>query len=108
GLEVGQKVENEVIAKRCWNAAGVKVKKGESYEITATGKWTDKTHESSASGYNSPNLIMKGLEKTKRVANAPWFCLIASVHPNQGLEFRYSDAAGMVTNFFDEVVSHAV
>lgn len=107
-LEVGQEGEKDVIARRCWNSTGMKVRKGERYDVTATGEYHDKEHVTSAAGFESPNFLMRRLEGTKRVAQAPWFCVIACVHPSSGLEFRHSSGGNLMTDFYDELLGRSV
>jgi hypothetical protein len=107
-LEVGQHIEKEVLARHCWNTVGIAVQKGERYDVTATGTWKDKDHESTAAGDPAPNRLMRRFDGTKRVAQAPWFCLIAAVHPSHTLEFQHSDAINGLTDFVVETLGRSV
>jgi len=107
-LELEQEIVREVLAQKCWTAAGIQVKKGERYQITAPGEWVDKIHKCSPAGYESPNLVLKGFEAARRLAKAHWFCLIACVHPSPRLEFEHSDTANMLTDFFTESLSRSI
>jgi hypothetical protein len=93
-LEVGQHVETEVLARKCWNTVGIAVQKGERYGVTATGTWKDKDHESTAAGAPAPHWLMRRFDGSKCVAQAPCFCLIAAVHPSRMLEFQQGQATG--------------
>ena len=107
-LEVGQHVEKDVLARNCWNTVGIAVKKDERYDVTATGTWKDKDHESTAAGDPAPNWFMRRFDATKRVAQAPWFCLIAAVHPSRTLEFQHSDATNGLTDLVVETLGRAI
>jgi hypothetical protein len=107
-LAVGQRVEQEVLAQKCWNTVGVAVQQGERYDVTATGTWKDKDHESTAAGDLAPPWFMRRFDGTKRVAQAPWFCLIAAVHPSRMLEFQHSDTTNGLTDLVVETLGHAV
>lgn len=106
-LEVEQKIDRDVIAQKCWNTVGIVVKQGERYDITATGQWQDKEYTATAAGYDSPNWFMRRFEHTRRVAKAPWFSLIAAVHPSHRLEFEQADT-NMMTDLFVETFSHSI
>jgi Uncharacterized alpha/beta hydrolase domain (DUF2235) len=106
-VEVGQTKSMNVIAQKCWNTVGLVVKQGERYTITATGQWQDKEYQATAAGYASPNWFMQRFEHTRRVAQAPWFSLIAAVHPSHRLEFEQADT-NMVTDFFVETLGHSI
>lgn len=106
-LKENEEVEDDVFAQNCWNAVQLEVKKGERYEIVASGKWKDKDYEAPASGYESPNDLMKRLEGTRRVKDKPWFCLIACVHKDPTLESRNPDAGNMVTGILQSL-THSV
>lgn len=106
-LEVGQKCDLDVIAQKCWNTVGIVVKQGERYDITATGEWQDKEYTATAAGYDSPNWFMRRFEHTRRVAKAPWFSLIAAVHPSHRLEFEQADT-NMLTDLVVETFSHTI
>jgi hypothetical protein len=107
-LEVGQEVGVEVEARKCWNAVGIAVKKGERYEIAATGKYTDNEHECTADGFESSNWLLRRFEGTKRVPRVPWFSLIAAVHPSRTLESEDSEASNLLTDIFAETFSRSV
>ncbi len=106
-LAVGQHVEQEVLAQKCWNTVGIAVQKGERYDVTATGTWRDKDHESTAAGDPAPNWFMRRFDGAKRVAQAPWFCLIAAVHRSRTLEFQHADATNVLTDFIVETLGRA-
>ena len=107
-LAVGQRVEKEVLAQKCWNTVGIAVQKGERYDITATGTWKDKDHECTAAGDPAPPWFMRRFDAIKRVVQAPWFCLMAAVHPSRTLEFQYVDTTGGLTDLVVETLDRAV
>jgi uncharacterized protein (DUF2235 family) len=90
-----------VFSQKWWNATRVQVFKGETYSITATGEYLDKSTCCSADGYESPNRLMRWMESARRVEQAPWFALIAAVHADADLEARNPDAANMLTGAFE-------
>jgi hypothetical protein len=51
---------------------------------------------------------MRRFDGTKRVAQAPWFCLIAAVHRSRTLEFQHADATNVLTDFMVETLGRAV
>jgi hypothetical protein len=107
-LEAGQQIDKVVESQNCWNTVGIAVKQGERYDITATGNYQDNEHESSAAGFESPNWLMRRFEGTRRLANAPWFCLVACVHPSRVLEFQHSDTTTLFTDLVAETFSRSI
>ena len=87
---------------------GIAVQKGVCYDVTATGTWKDKDHESTAAGDPAPNWFMRRFDRTKRVVQAPWFYLIAAVHPSRTLEFQHSDTTNGLTDLVVETLGGAV
>lgn len=83
-LAPGKSVIVEVFAARWWNSTGLEVSAGESYRITAKDKWTDWHYTTDADGYEKRNL--RPLCWARRVRDAPWFRLIASVAHDPTLE----------------------
>lgn len=97
----------DVFAQNCWNALGIEVKQGESYQISASGAWTDKSCQATANGYVSPNRVMKIAEKIRRVEDKPWFYLIACIHPDAALEVHNPNAGNVLQGFW-ESWTHAI
>jgi len=77
-LDVGPPRTVEVQADKKHNDVGIDVKKGEQYSIEATGTWCDtKKHCHGPEGYTAESLSK--WEKLRRVKDAQWFTLIASI-----------------------------
>lgn len=87
-LGVGSHVDVIVFANKWWNSAGIEVRAGEVYRFKAEGTWTDKQNAADARGYASNSRILRLLEATRRLDEAPWFALVAEVHPDLALELR--------------------
>ncbi|WP_181880975.1 DUF2235 domain-containing protein [Crenobacter cavernae] len=107
-LAPGEALRDYVFANCCWNATGIAVSAGERYRIDAPdGTWKDKDHTVSASGYDSPNPIMKAAEGMRRLEDAPWFCLVACVNADATLESHNPDAGNAVTGMIQSL-THSV
>jgi uncharacterized protein (DUF2235 family) len=102
-LEPEASVQDEAFAQKCWNALGLEVWRGERYEISASGQWTDRNYQATAEGYPSPNLLLRAFEGSRRVQDANWFCLIACVNPDPGLESHNPDAGNLVTGLAQSI-----
>jgi len=103
-LEPGESVQDEAFAQNCWSSLGLGVHKGERYEISAEGEWSDKQYRATASGYASPNLLLRLSEGSRRVEQADWFRLIACVHPESNLEARNPDAGNLLTGLVQSMI----
>lgn len=107
-LQVGQDITLEVEAHSCWNRTGIAVQPGEQYDITAAGQYLDNEYVCTTDGFESPNWLMRRFERSRRVENAPWFKLIASVHPSPILEGQQPETTNVVTNLFKETFHQSI
>lgn len=96
-LAVGETKEDLwVFTEKWWNATLLLVRKGERYRVTASGEVFDASIPSGPDGYPSgARWQLKLMERTRRVRDANWFCLIACVHDNKALEARNADTHNM-------------
>ncbi len=99
----GDAQECPVFALKWWNAAGLQVRRGEQYEISASGEWTDKATVTSPAGYPSDGWVLRLVENSRRVESAPWFTLIAAIHPDADLEAKNPTTHNMVTGGVESV-----
>ncbi|WP_417069782.1 DUF2235 domain-containing protein [Niveibacterium terrae] len=102
--EPGKCFDCIVFAQKWWNAAGLEVRAGECYQISADGVWTDKTSPVDARGYASNSRILHLLEASRRVEDAPWFALVAAIHPDLALELKNPTAGNFVSGEVESLV----
>jgi len=102
-LKLGESRNVTVFAQNWWNASGICLNIGDQYEISATGKWIDRTNSTSAEGYPSSSIALKLFEGSRRVEKAPWFALIAAVHSDSGLEGNNPDSGNFMLGIFESI-----
>ena len=61
------------------------IENGKTYRFSASGKWTDLFHKSSATGYSAAYL--KWFERWRRVPDAKWFSVIGQIDDLQDTQF---------------------
>lgn len=103
-LPVGDSDSSVVFAQKWWNAAGLEVKAGERYRITAAGTWTDRDNSADARGYSSTNFMMRFAESSRRLESALWFALIAAVNEDVALELKNPTSGNFVTGGMESFV----
>ena len=94
-----------VYAHKWWNASGVEVDVGERYRIEASGAWVDKEIPAGADGYESKAWLLHLAESSRRMAERPWFSLVAAIHPLPDLEANNPDSENMLTGFIESTIS---
>lgn len=106
-LTAGAERPAVVQAIKAWNATGVQVRSGDRYAVTVQpghDTWHDDQICSGPEGYASSSTWLRLGESARRVGNAPWFSLVAAVHPSPGLETRNPDEAHLVTGWIKSFV----
>jgi len=83
-LAVDQSLTVDVLADRWWNAAGIEVGPGETYAVTASGKWFDASIGCDASGWDGLNLFAP----LRRLPGKNWFHLCLAVSDEYDLELH--------------------
>jgi hypothetical protein len=88
-LAVNESFSFSVIAKERFNNSGLKLIKGHTYLITATGTWKDGSCQTTdAAGFTSGEcnssvpgtyLLLKNTEHLRRDKNQNWFCLVGEL-----------------------------
>ena len=78
-LNVGDTVEFGIFALLRWNDTALKMLKGESYALTADGKWYDATIKSDANGYTSNLLRHRLTARFRRSPKQNWFLLMGAL-----------------------------
>jgi hypothetical protein len=78
-LKVGDTVEFGIFALLRWNDTALKMLKGESYTLTADGKWYDATIKSDANGYTSDLLRHRLTARFRRSPKQNWFLLMGAL-----------------------------
>lgn len=78
-LNVGDTVEFGIFALLRWNDTALKMLKGESYVLTAAGKWYDATIKTDANGYPSDRLRHRLMARFRRSPNQNWFFLMGAL-----------------------------
>ena len=86
-LKVGDTVEFGIFALLRWNDTALQMLKGESYLLTADGKWYDATIKSDANGYTSNLLKHRLTARFKRSPKQDWFLLMGSLSMDDGKAF---------------------
>src|SRR6185436_6493183 len=66
---------------------GIMLKANRRYELVATGTWHDAGIETGPDGYDSANLLQRGTEHQRRMADAHWFALIGALDRRKETEF---------------------
>jgi hypothetical protein len=64
-------------SKAKWNRTGIRVTAGTTYRLTASGQWSDASHDCGPDGYDDPKLAR--YVRWRRFVSAKWFTLIGSV-----------------------------
>lgn len=93
-LAIGESKTIEVASADYWNASGVFVTAGESYQVTASGTWTDWYIDTDANGYS--NWYLNLFTLLKRSKSDKWFKLMGSV--NQNTDFAIGTSAILTPN----------
>jgi hypothetical protein len=78
-MDINESVTVVVAARRRWNDTGIDLHQGQSYLITAAGKWLDWNIETSPSGYGSKTLAQRLVARFRRLPPANWFALVGAV-----------------------------
>lgn len=79
-LKKGDSLIVSVKASKRHTSSGIHISKGESYEISATGKWRDAGFEpTDAGGFPSKNAVMKFARYLKPMPKENYLKLIAKV-----------------------------
>lgn len=78
-LSVGQQATFSVFAALKWNNTTLQVRRGEVYDLSATGTWYDASIPSRPDGYPSPQWWMRLVEPFRRRPNDPWFVLTGTI-----------------------------
>ena len=78
-LKVGDTVELGIFALLPWNDTALKILKGETYTLTADGKWYDATIKSDANGYTSDLPQLRLLARFRRSPKQNWFMLMGAL-----------------------------
>ena len=78
-LNEGDTAEFGILALLRWNNTALKVLKGESYMLTADGKWYDADIPSSADGYPSNALKHRLMARFRRSPERDWFLLMGAL-----------------------------
>lgn len=92
-LEPGQQKVAEIQARPKWNDTTVQVKQGESYQLSATGKWFDASIECGPEGYTrervgrSKRWLFRLTEGLRRAPKANWFQLVVTIGQDLKTEF---------------------
>ena len=64
-------------SKAKWNRTGIQVTAGTTYQLSASGRWFDASHECGPDGYDDPKLAR--WVRLRRFPAARWFTLIGSI-----------------------------
>lgn len=91
-LAVGQQATFSVFAALKWNDMTLQVRKGEVYDLSATGTWYDASIPSRPDGYPSPKLWMRLVERLRRRPKDPWFALTGAVGQQEKTTFTISNS----------------
>src|SRR5687768_140660 len=81
-------------ARRDWNSTGITVMAGHTYQLEATGKWTDLIITRDANGYatdEAPFLSRASLRKheaRRRMPHENWFVLVGGIDRDHTTTFR--------------------
>jgi uncharacterized protein (DUF2235 family) len=96
-LAVGDDQPAEVRAMHAWNATGARVRSGERFTVTVLPGHDTWHHDQIAcgpEGHASTDRGQRWAEGARRLAEAPWFTLVAAVHASPGLATGGADEAG--------------
>ncbi|KHL18967.1 UNVERIFIED_CONTAM: hypothetical protein LK11_03950 [Mumia flava] len=109
-LTVGEQRTVRVASRPRWVATGAVLVAGGSYDLTATGTWTDWRTECGPDGYASPNRVLRWAERLRRHREADWFTLIGTVGSNGAATFaigsgttHLAEAGGELRCFANDV-----
>jgi hypothetical protein len=69
----------EIPSSEVWVETGVQLQGGRTYRLAAVGTWTDKQYTCGPEGYPSPNVLLRVMERLRRVPSAPWFALVGTI-----------------------------
>jgi uncharacterized protein (DUF2235 family) len=106
-LAVGDEQPTSAQAILAWNATGVRLRSGERFAVTVLpghDTWHDDQVACGPEGYASLHRSQRWAEGARRVAEAPWFALVAAVHASPSLASRSPDEAGLFTGLPKSVV----
>jgi hypothetical protein len=78
-LTTGQSATFAVFAALKWNDTTLQVRRGEVYELSATGTWHDASYSPGPEGYPSLTLWMRLVSPFRRSPKDPWFALIGAI-----------------------------
>jgi hypothetical protein len=104
-LDVGESCTVDVFAAEPWNRTGIYLRRGETYQFTATGEWLDWHDRSSPDGLDDGKFQLGDLARkfgsalglmetawkaatgndeadlklTRREEGMPWFCLVGAI-----------------------------
>ena len=109
-MDVGESVTVDVDSRQQWTDTGVQMHLGEQYELTATGRWSDREYESDAGGYESKNALQRLTGWLRRHRTARWFALIGALSQDKNTQFVIGvgttyrpTTAGVLTCFANDV-----
>ncbi len=77
-LQAGEARRFPVYARNYWNAPGIFLQAGKHYRVSARGTWMDASLERGPAG-DRPASIQHFYGKLRRVPQARWFALVASI-----------------------------
>ena len=77
GIGVGEMSADSVMSALRWNDMGFTVQSGETYTFHSVSEWVDLSIVTDADGFSNPGMDL--FSNLKRVPDALWFELIASV-----------------------------
>jgi hypothetical protein len=109
-MNIGETRTVPVLAKPHWNLTGIQVAAGETYTMSAAGRWVDWFIPHGPEGDPSDSFYMKAFEPLRRMKDENWFELtgalnsdIATAFPiGKGCQYT-APASGELTCFANDV-----
>ena len=109
-MQLQEVAQTIVHARKPWNYTGIMLVAGETYDLAATGCWTDLVIPHGPAGDPSNSAYMRLFERWRRVPSANWFTLIGALDAQMpsafviGAHCLYTpDRSGQLTCFANDV-----
>ena len=109
-MEIGDARTMKIASRRRWNRTGVHVQPGQSFHLTASGRWKDLFDLSDPGGHDGSKWVYRLADSWRRAPHLPWFSLVGALDRDTssffaiGLESTWSaPRAGEITCFANDV-----
>jgi len=86
-VNIHEEARTSIRARARWNQTSIMLTAGETYELVASGCWTDLVIPHGPGGDPSNSWYMRLFERWRRVPTADWFSLIGTINTDMETAF---------------------